>query len=181
VANPGPVAAPPAAAPGTRAALRGLMPFGILIAVVVAATGPWSHLATYHFAKPSITAVSSLSHKTSTIAFDFAPAVAGTWILVSLILIIVALRAKASQTSAALRRSFSQMWGALLVAPIIFGLAQVFNYSGMANTLAHGFSRVGALFIILSPILGWIGVALWQQYLHGCPVRRFPILGRQAP
>jgi lactate permease len=165
--NPGPASSPPAhgpgpaaSPPGTRAALRGLMPFAILIAVVVAATGPWSHLATYHFAKPGITAVSSLSHKTSAITFDFAPAVAGTWILVSLILIIVALRAKASQATAALHRSFSQMWGALLAAPIIFGLAQVFNYSGMANTLAHGFSRVGAWFILLSPILGWIGVAL---------------------
>ena len=30
----------------------------------------------------------------------------------------------------------------------------------MANTLAHGFSRVGTAFIVLSPILGWIGVAL---------------------
>ena len=52
------------------------------------------------------------------------------------------------------------MWGALLVAPIIFGLAQVFNYSGMASTLAYGFSRVGTWFILLAPILGWIGVAL---------------------
>jgi lactate permease len=30
----------------------------------------------------------------------------------------------------------------------------------MANSMAHGFSRVGTAFIILSPILGWIGVAL---------------------
>jgi lactate permease len=36
----------------------------------------------------------------------------------------------------------------------------VFNYSGMANSMAHGFSRVGTAFILLSPILGWIGVAL---------------------
>jgi lactate permease len=34
----------------------------------------------------------------------------------------------------------NQMWGALIVAPVIFGLATVFNFSGMANTLAHGFA-----------------------------------------
>jgi lactate permease len=59
---------------------------------------------------------------------------------------------------AVFQQTFSPMWGALLVGPIIFGL--VFNYAGMASRLAHGFSRVGAASIILSPILGWIGVAL---------------------
>jgi lactate permease len=79
---------------------------------------------------------------------------------VSWLIIAAVLRVSGAQVAAAFRRTFSQMWGALLVGPIIFGLAQVFNYSGMASTLAHGFSRVGTAFIILSPILGWIGVAL---------------------
>ena len=146
--------------PGRREALRGFLPFGILIVVVVAATGPWSHLGTYDFIKPTVTSVSSLSHQAVKISWDFAPAVGGTWILVSWLVIAAALRVRRDQVTAAFRRTFSQMWGALLVGPIIFGLAQVFNYSGMASTLAHGFSRVGTSFIVLSPILGWIGVAL---------------------
>src|SRR6201996_8638245 len=146
--------------PGAREALRGFLPFGILIVVVVAATGPWSHLGTYDFIKPTVTSISSLSHAAVKISWDFAPAVGGTWILVSWLIIAVALRVSRAQVAAAFRRTFSQMWGALLVGPIIFGLAQVFNYSGMASTLAHGFSRVGTAFIVLSPILGWIGVAL---------------------
>ncbi len=146
--------------PGTREAARGFMPFIILIIVVVAATGPWSHLATYDFVKPTVSAVSSLSHKASSVAWEFAPAIAGTWILLSWLIIAAALRVTGTQVSAVFRRTFSQMWGALLVGPIIFGLADVFNYSGMANTLAHGFSSIGTTFIILSPILGWIGVAL---------------------
>jgi lactate permease len=52
------------------------------------------------------------------------------------------------------------MWGALIVAPVIFGLATVFNYSGMANTMAHGFSAIGPTFLVLAPIIGFIGVAL---------------------
>jgi len=148
------------ARPGTREAIRGLLPFFILIAVVVAATGPWSHLADYNFVKPTVSAVSSLSHKASSVSWSFAPAIAGTWILVSWLIIVVVQRVRPAQLAEIFRTTFSQMWGALLVAPIIFGLADVFNWSGMANTMAHGFAQIGPTFLILAPIVGWIGVAL---------------------
>jgi lactate permease len=155
------VAVRPGASVGTREAVRGLVPFLILIAVVVAATGPWSHLGSYNFVKPSVTTVSSLgSHKATDVSWAFAPAIAGTWILVSWLVIVVVLRAGPRQLADVFRTTFRQMWGALLVAPIIFGLADVFNYSGMANTMAHGFSRIGPAFLVLAPIVGWIGVAL---------------------
>ncbi len=146
--------------PGVREAIPALLAFGILIVIVVAATGPWSHLADYTFIKPEVDAVSSLSHQPVSVTWKFAPAVAGTWILVSLLVIVAVLRVGMAHFVAAVKRSFSQTWGALLVAPIIFGLATVFNYSGMASTLAYGFSRVGTWFILLAPVLGWIGVAL---------------------
>ena len=46
------------------------------------------------------------------------------------------------------------------MGPFFFGLAYVYAYSGMANSLANGFSKVGTPFILLSPILGWIAVGL---------------------
>jgi lactate permease len=147
-------------APGWREARRGLVPFGILIVVVVAATGPWSHLGDYSFVKPAVDAVSSLSGKASSVSWAFAPAVGGTWILVSWLVIVAVMRVRARQVREVFATTLRQMWGALLVAPIIFGLADVFNYSGMANTMAHGFSRIGPAFLILAPIVGWIGVAL---------------------
>jgi lactate permease len=52
------------------------------------------------------------------------------------------------------------MWGAWLVGFFVFGLAYVFVYTGMANSLAYGFSKIGVFFVVLAPILGWIGVAL---------------------
>jgi lactate permease len=156
-AEPG---APPGDRVTTRQAMRGLMPFFILIAVVVAATGPWSHLGNYNFIKPEVDAVSSLSGKASSVSWAFAPAVAGTWIGVSWIIIAVVLRVTLVQLIDVFRTTFTQMWGALLVAPIIFGLADVFNYSGMANTMAHGFAQIGPTFLILAPVVGWIGVAL---------------------
>lgn len=156
----GAVDTPPSETVTTREAMRGLVPFFILITVVVAATGPWSHLGNYNFVKPAVDAVSSLSGKSTSVSWAFAPAVAGTWILVSWIIIAIVLRVRGAQLADIFRTTFSQMWGALLVGPIIFGLADVFNYSGMANTMAHGFAQIGPAFLILAPVVGWIGVAL---------------------
>jgi lactate permease len=156
----GAVDIPPSETVTAREAMRGLAPFFVLIAVVVAATGPWSHLSNYNFVKPEVDAVSSLSGKAASVSWAFAPAIAGTWIFVSWIIIAVMLRVRGAQLADIFRTTFSQMWGALLVAPIIFGLADVFNYSGMANTMAHGFAQIGPTFLILAPIVGWIGVAL---------------------
>jgi lactate permease len=128
--------------------------------VVVSATGPWSHLTDYDFIKPTVSAVSSLSHKATSVDWEFDPAVGGTWILVSWLVIVAWLRVRPGQLTDVFKTTFSQMWGALLVAPIIFGLADVFNYSGMAGTMAHGFSQIGPAFLILAPVIGWIGVAL---------------------
>ena len=43
------------------------------------------------------------------------------------------LRLKPGQLVEVFRKTFSQMWGALLVGIFIFGLANVFNFSGMAG------------------------------------------------
>ncbi|HEX4269716.1 MAG TPA: L-lactate permease [Steroidobacteraceae bacterium] len=146
------------------------MPFVVLLIVVAAWTGPWSplpkitwftaqvtacagHAAACEAAKPDVTA-----------AFKFAPYVGGTailasWIIVALLLLAFG-RLTAAQLGEVFRRTWRQMWGACLVGIFIFGLAYVFNYSGMAASLAKGFSAMGIAFIVFSPILGFIGVAL---------------------
>jgi lactate permease len=158
---PGPGAAvEPSGRVGTRAALRGLVPFGILVAVVMAWTGPWSPLPNYTPFAPAVQAIGSLDHKVTSISFKWAPFVAGTAILVSWLLVAAYLRPNKRQLAETFRNTFHQMWGALLVAPLIFGLANVFNYAGMANSMANGFSKLGVVFVILAPVLGWIAVAL---------------------
>jgi lactate permease len=137
------------------------LPFLILIVVVVLWTGPWSSLPGVSLLKVSVTASSSVTPNTTISAiFNFAPFIAGTAILVSWILTTVALRPSGAQLGEVVRRTAKQMWGACLVGVFIFGLAYVYNYSGMAGSLAYAFSKIGPAFIIVSPILGWIGVAL---------------------
>jgi lactate permease len=139
------------------------LPFVVLVVVVVLWTGPWSILPKYQPFKLAVAATSSIDpSKSVAAAFNWAPGVAGTAILVSWILIALLVRLSGRQLPLAevLRKTWDQMWGALLVGVFIFGLAYVFNFSGMANSLAKGFSTIGPWFIVVAPILGWIGVAL---------------------
>ncbi len=146
------------------------MPFVVLLIVVAAWTGPWSPLPKVSWFSAKAVACSAVAVDCGpakadvTAVFKFAPYTGGTAILAAWILVTVLLAAmgklKGSQLGEVFRRTFHQMWGALLVGFFIFGLAYVFNYSGMAASLAKGFSGLGTAFVIVSPILGFIGVAL---------------------
>jgi lactate permease len=143
-----------------RQAFMAWLPYLVLLVVVVAWTGPWSKLPGITWAKLQVSAVSSITHKPQPSTFSFKPLIGGTSILASWLVILLILRPRMSLLRDVFIRTFKQMWGALLVAFFIFGLAYVFLFSGMANSLAFGFSKIGVWFVALAPILGWIGVAL---------------------
>jgi lactate permease len=136
------------------------IPYLVLIAVVVAWTGPWSHLPTISWFRLSVTARSSITQKPIASVFNFTPFGGGTSTLASWLVIVAILRPKASVLAEVFSKTFRQMWGALLVAFFIFALAYIFVFTGMANSLAYGLSKIGIFFVVLAPVLGWIGVAL---------------------
>jgi lactate permease len=148
--------APPVAGEG----LKVWLPYIVLIAVVVAWTGPWSHLPGISMLKLQVGAISSVTHQISSSTFNFTPLSGGTSILASWLLILLMLRPSARDIQTVFAKTFHQMWGALLVGFFIFGVAYVFVYAGMANSLAYALSKIGPWFVVLAPILGWIGVAL---------------------
>ena len=160
------VTPPPAAAVNSEApaagweAIKVWVPYIVLIAVVVAWTGPWSKLPPISLFKLSIAAKSSVTLKPLTSVFNFTPFNGGSSILASWLVILAVLRPSGEILKQVFARTFKQMWGALLVAFFIFGLAYVFVYTGMANSLAYGLSKIGIFFVVLAPVLGWIGVAL---------------------
>ena len=141
-------------------ALSAWMPYLVLIFVVVAWTGPWSHLPLISWLKLSVSAQSSVTHNPIFSTFNFAPFGGGTSTLVAWLVILAILRPSLDTVKKVFSRTLHQMWGALLVAFFIFALAYVFVYTGMANSLAYGLSKIGVFFVVLAPILGWIGVAL---------------------
>jgi lactate permease len=148
----------------TGQVLLAWMPFAVLVVVVAAWTGPWSSLPGVGWFSASVKALAPETKTTITAAFKFAPWVGGSAILASWLIICgwlaIAGKLQIGQIGAVFRKTFYQMWGALLVGVFIFGLAFVFNYSGMASSLAKGFSYLGVWFIVVAPVLGFIGVAL---------------------
>jgi lactate permease len=137
------------------------MPFIVLVVIVVLWTGPWSPLPKYVGLNLAVSAGSSISEGSIvTTAFAWAPGVGGTSIAVSWVVIALLLRVKGTQVKQIFRKTWSEMWGACLVGFFIFGLAFDYNYSGMAGSLAYGFSTIGLWFVLVAPILGFIGVAL---------------------
>jgi lactate permease len=144
-----------------REIFEGWLPIIVLIVVVVAWTGPWSKLPAISGLMLAVKASSSIAENaTITAAFNWTPFVGGSAILASWIISAILLRVNGKQLGEIWAKTWSQMWGACLVGVFIFGLAFVFNFSGMAGSLAKGFSVIGPAFIIVAPILGFIGVAL---------------------
>jgi lactate permease len=135
-------------------------PYLILIAVVVAWTGPWSHLPTISWFRLSIAATSSVTQKPVVSVFNFTPFGGGTSTLASWLILLAIVRPHPRVLRQVFTKTFQQMWGALLVAFFIFALAYIFVFTGMANSLAYGLSKIGKFFVVLAPVLGWIGVAL---------------------
>jgi len=144
---------------------QGWLPIIILVAIVVAWTGPWSKLPSIIGLHLQVGATSGLPGNAAINAiFNWTPFVAGTAILVSWLVIAILQLATGSlrmdQIGGIFSKTWSQMWGAFLVGVFIFGLAYVFNFSGMAGSLASAFSKLGVAFIVVAPLLGFIGVAL---------------------
>jgi lactate permease len=140
---------------------QGWLPIIILIVIVVAWTGPWSKLPAIVMLHLQVTAATTLTPG-GTIAsiFNWTPFVGGSAILASWIVAALVLRINGEQLVAIFKKTWDQMWGACLVGVFIFGLAYVFNFSGMAGSLAKAFAEIGPYFIIVAPLLGFIGVAL---------------------
>ena len=57
-------------------------------------------------------------------------------------------------------RTWVQAWKPIVTVMLIIAVAYLMNYSGMAYTLGKGVASTGALFVLLSPFLGWFAVML---------------------
>jgi lactate permease len=137
------------------------LPIAVLVVVVVAWTGPWSKLPGIVLLHMQVSAASSITEgATIGAVFNWTPFVGGSAILASWIIVALLLRVNGQQLAEIWNTTWKQMWGAMLVGVFIFGLAYVYNFSGMAASLAKAFSSLGSAFIVVAPILGFIGVAL---------------------
>jgi len=92
--------------------------------------------------------------------WTFQPLASGTGIFVAAILTAILCGVGPFRLIEAFSRTVGQIWLAVITVCLIVGLAYLMNYSGLAYTLGLGVASVGALFVLLSPFLGWIAVFL---------------------
>jgi len=82
----------------------------------------------------------------------------GSAILVSAASAALVLRIPARTILEATKKTWGQLRVSLLTVPTIIGLAYLMNYSGMTYSLGLAVAATGALFPLLSGLLGWLAV-----------------------
>ncbi len=85
---------------------------------------------------------------------------AGTLLLLSGLATMVVLKIGAGRAVRAYGRTLAQLKFAILTVMAVLALGFVMNESGQTTTLGLWMAGAGGLFALLSPILGWLGVAV---------------------
>ncbi len=85
---------------------------------------------------------------------------AGTLLLVTGILTMIVLKVSVGRALSIYAATLKQLWPAIVTVMAVLGLAYVMNQSGQTQTLGRWMAGAGGLFALISPILGWLGVAV---------------------
>jgi lactate permease len=154
--------------PYTRAeVLRAYAPYAIIIVLFVLANlgpvkaalaeKPW----TTPFAWPGLHVASSSGKPISTTTFPFNwLATPGTLLVIAGILTAIVLRIPPRRALAAYGRTYVELKWAIVTVMAVLALAYVMNLSGQTTSLGAFLAGAGGFFVFLSPILGWVGVAV---------------------
>lgn len=82
----------------------------------------------------------------------------GTAILVAAIITILTSSISWGEAIEELGATWKQLQTPILMICLVMSVANVMNYAGMITSIALAVAAVGAIFPLLSPIIGWIGV-----------------------
>jgi lactate permease len=87
-------------------------------------------------------------------------AAAGTLMVFAGLITIPVIGISPAKAFRALLDTYRQLFAAIVTVMAVLGLAYVMNSSGQTATLGTWVAGAGAAFAVLSPILGWLGVAV---------------------
>jgi lactate permease len=160
------VQAPPQA--DTRSdVIKAYAPYAVIIAIFsitnitavkeALAKEPWTNL----FDWPGLDVLNPAGEPVATTTFtlNWLPA-AGTLMVLAGIITAAILRVSPGAAVRAYGRTYVGLRSAILTVMAVLALAYVMNLSGQTSSLAAWLAGAGGAFALLSPILGWIGVAV---------------------
>ncbi len=99
------------------------------------------------------------AQSSATFTFNWFAAAGSLMILAGLVTMLV-LKVSPAQALRIYGKTLHELRFAILTVMAVLGLAYVMNQSGQTGTLGSFLAGTGAAFAFLSPILGWIGVAV---------------------
>jgi lactate permease len=147
--------------------VRAYSPYLVIIAVLSIAQipavkdklaeTPWTTTFQWpglHVVTPDGEALSSLTYNV-----NWLPA-AGTLLLISGLITMLILRVSPGRALKAFAATFEQLKWAILTVAAVLALAYVMNQSGQTITLGLWAAGAGGIFALLSPLIGWLGVAV---------------------
>ena len=140
-------------------------PYAIIIAIfALAQWGPIKDFLegrTREFTWPGLDVRNADGEAVSSITYTFNwLAAAGTLLLVAGVITMVVLRMNPGRAVRTWVETLDQLKWAILTVAAVLALAYVMNQSGQTTTLGLWAAGAGGVFAILSPIIGWLGVAV---------------------
>jgi lactate permease len=165
-ANPDDRAEVARANPDDRAEVaRAYAPYAIIIVVfVICQIAPVKNLldkATLKFHWPGLHVVSPKGKPVSLTEFTLnLLTTPGTQMLVAGVLTMIALKLSVPRAVRAYGATLFQLRFAIVTVMVVLALAFVMNLSGQTITLGTWMAGAGGAFALLSPVLGWLGVAV---------------------
>ncbi len=146
--------------------LRAYAPYVVIIAIFSLTNIPAvvDFLAkapfTYVFSWPGLDIANDAGDPVATtFKFNWLPA-AGTLLVIAGLITMVILRLKPARAWSTYLSTYVELRSAIITVMAVLGLAYAMNLSGQTASLGVWLAGAGGLFAILSPILGWIGVAV---------------------
>ncbi len=146
--------------------LKAYAPYLIIIAIfsVVSIPAVLEALAeepfTYVFAVPGLDVLNPAGDPVVTeFKFNWLPA-AGTLMILAGVLTALILKISPARAARTYVATYVELRSAIATVMAVLGLAYVMNLSGQTTTLGALLAGTGEAFVVLSPILGWIGVAV---------------------
>jgi lactate permease len=118
---------------------------------------PWT--TTFHWPGLDVFNTKGVAVSTTTFNFNWLPA-AGTLMIIAGLITAVILRVSPATAARAYVKTYVDLRHAIVTVMAVLALAYVMNLSGQTGSLGAWLAGAGGAFAVLSPLLGWIGVAV---------------------
>lgn len=142
-----------------------VMPYVVIIIVFSISQIPivkdfLAHAATIAFPWPGLDVTDSAGNPVATLYKLNVVGTGGTLLLLSGIIVALLYRVKFRAAVAAYGATIHQLRFTIVTVTAVLALAYVMNLSGQTQSLGSALASSGAFFAILSPAIGWLGVAI---------------------